>query len=180
MAKRFGRNQRRKMREHIEQQRRSFLEMHGELMRVRKHCAALDRRLNEWAGDVARLMGSDSAFNEQVRRMAVEDINGYGGVLQLMPQISLSAPVAHGGMPMMVTYETVIRALIWRLHMSRDEFSGVVRIELENRYGEPVGYALHPEHRWTEKDAEYLARRIAREMVAHMGRGRASMYGWGE
>lgn len=130
----------------------------------------LRSRLHRWAEDVARLMGPDSAFNEQVRRMAVEDVRSFGGRLRLSP-VDLMRIVPRSAPVPMTSVQTIIEALIWRLHLSRDEFGPMIRIELENRYAEPVGYALAEDHRWTEHDVRYLSERIAREMTDLLNAG---------
>ena len=166
MSKRFGRNQRRKLREEIATKNEMLSEALNRSRARKIEADELRSRLHTWAEDVAQLMGPDSAFNEQVRRMGVEDVHSFGGRLQLAP-IRLS-PVAPTFAGQMTSVETVINALIWRLHLSRDEFRHLIRIELENRYAEPVGYALLPDHIWTQRDIDYLAQGIARKMVAHL------------
>lgn len=164
MSKRFGRNQRRHMRERIANLLAAQAEAHDHLRKARDEASELRSRLHRWAEDVAQLMGPDSAFNEQVRRMAVEDVRSFGGRLRLSP-VDLMQIVPRSAPVPVTSVVTIIEALIWRLHLSRDEFRPMVRIELENRYAEPVGYALAEDHRWTERDVRYLAERIAREMT---------------
>lgn len=164
MSKRFGRNQRRKMREALAERQDAFERAVIREIEERRRANELSSRLHRWAEDVAQLMGPDSAFNEQVRRMAVEDVRSFGGRLRLSP-VDLMRIVPRSAPVPMTSVVTIIEALIWRLHLSRDEFRPMVRIELENRYAEPVGYALAEDHRWTERDVRYLAERIAREMT---------------
>lgn len=171
MSRRFGRNQRRAMRETIAEKDRQIAVSNEMFSEVSNRSAARKReadelrgRLETWARDVMRLMGDDSAFNERVKRMTVDERFAGGGLLQLAPIVDLP-PISRGVEPMPTTVQTVISALIWRLHMSRDEFRPMIRIELENRFKEPVGYALAEDHRWTERDIEYLSRRIAGEMA---------------
>lgn len=176
MAARFGRNQRRKMRDALTEKDRQISvmnEMLTEAMNRSAACgrevASLRQRLEAWARDVMHLMGEDSAFNERVRRMTIDERYAGAGQLEFAPIVDLS-PVSRSmkASATPITVRTVITALIWRLHMSRDEFRPMIRIELENRFKQPVGYALSPEHRWTPRDAEYLSRRIADEMVTHL------------
>lgn len=163
MAKRFGRNQRRHMREEIATKNELLSEALNRSAARGREAAELRSRLERWAGDVMRLMGDDSAFNERVKRMSIDDGYAAGGQLRLSPTYDLGPIGPRDAPPLMV--QTVITALIWRLHMSRDEFRPMIRIELENRFREPVGYALAEDHRWTERDIEYLSRRIATEMA---------------
>jgi hypothetical protein len=173
MAKRFGRNQRRKMRDEIASVQWELKSSRKSENETNARYVELSRRLTSWAEEVLRLMGQDSAFNEQVRRMAVEDVRSYGGVLRLAPPIRM--PVfSPREKPIPLSSYTVIEALIWRLHVSADEFSDMVRIELENRHAESVGYALSRKLGWGEKDAEYLARQIARQLIAVMQQGKAA------
>ena len=170
MARRFGRNQRRHMREEIATKNEMLSEALNRSRERKLEADELRSRLHRWAEDVAQLMGPDSAFNEQVRRMAVEDVRSFGGRLRLNP-VDLTRIVPRSAPVPMTSVETIISALIWRLHLSRDEFRPMIRVELENRYAEPVGYALAEEHRWTERDVRYLAERIAREMTDLLNAG---------
>lgn len=163
MAKRFGRNQRRHMREEIATKNELLSEALNRSAARGREANELRGRLETWARDVMHLMGDDSAFNERVKRMAVDDRYADMGRLQLSPIYDLGPIGPRDAPPLMV--QTIITALIWRLHMSRDEFRPMIRIELENRFKEPVGYALAEDHRWTERDIEYLSRRIATGMA---------------
>lgn len=163
MAKRFGRNQRRHMREEIATKNELLSEALNRSAARGREAAELRARLERWAADVMRLMGDDSAFNERAKRMSIDDSYAAYGELRLSPSYDLGPIGPRAAPPMMV--QTIITALIWRLHMSRDEFRPMIRIELENRFKEPVGYALAEDHRWTERDIEYLSRRIATEMA---------------
>lgn len=172
MANRFGRNQRRRMQATLVEMDREIGVSREMLSEAMNRSAARGReadelraRLTTWAQDVVRLMGEDSAFNERVRRMTVDERYVDGGRLRLDPIVDL-APIRRSAeaMPPM-TVQTIITALIWRLHVSRDEFRPMIRIELQNRFAEPIGYALAEEHIWTERDIGYLSERIAREMV---------------
>ncbi len=165
MAKRFGRNQRRHMREEIATKNELLSEALNRSAARGREAAELRSRLETWARDVMRLMGDDSAFNERVKRMAVDDRYVDMGWHLTNPIVDMP-PISRDARPMPpMTVRTIITALIWRLHMSRDEFRPMIRIELENRFKEPVGYALAKDHRWTERDIEYLSRRIATEMA---------------
>lgn len=169
MAKRFGRNQRRAMREEISRIGEERSITRGQLVRSEQRFSALENRLGQWADDVLRLMGPDSAFNEQVRRMTVHE--NCGDVLRLETRIT---PSYRSFNEPPVVASMVIEALIWRLHMSSDDLSHKIRIVLENRHGEPVGYALHKSHVWSTKDQNYLAQRIADEMVHHLNKNKAA------
>lgn len=170
MSKRFGRNQRRQMREQIAGLAAYGREAFDKYERVSREARELRDRLERWAHDVVQLMGRDSAFNEQIARRGVEDVYAMGGELRLSPARLLPVTRRPGAMPV-AAVETVMRALIWRLNVSRDEFMPKVRIILENRYREPVGYALEPDHRWTDRDVAYLAEQIARDMTALLNQG---------
>ncbi len=165
MSRRFGRNQRRRLREEIASKNEMLSEaLNGSAARGRE-AAELRSRLHLWAEDIAQLMGPDSAFNERVRRMAVEDAYALGDRLRIIP-VDLMEIVPRSAQAPNASVETIIEALIWRLHISREEFRPMIRIELTNRHAEPVGYALAEDHRWTERDICQLAQRIAREMAS--------------
>jgi hypothetical protein len=162
MARRFGRNQRRQMREEIATKNELLSEALNRSAARGREVDMLRGRLEQWAGEVVHLMGRDSAFNERVAKMTVND--RYMDRLRLRPIEFVPLGRGPDRMPV-ATVETIITALIWRLRMSRDEFQHMIRIELEARDATPVGYALPIEHHWTRRDQEYLARRIAAEMV---------------
>lgn len=164
MSARFGRNQRRKMREQVASLTASRDTHVRRTVEAQAETREIASRLHRWAEDIAQLMGPDSAFNEQVRLMGVEDVHSYGGRLRLAP-VDLARFAPNCASVGIASVSTVIEALIWRLHLSRDEFRPMVRIELVNRYAQPVGYVLPIGHKWTGRDEEYLARRIAREMT---------------
>lgn len=175
MSKRFGRNQRRKMREHVAALTRGIESATMTIAEERRHSSELRARLNIWARDILQLMGRDSAFNEQVRRiMSTHDIASLGGRLQLeSPSLSFGMGLAKPeDVPTRITTYAVITAAIWRLHLSKDEFSELVRIQLENEQSQPVGYVLSYNHRWTDRDVQYIAEGIARELTALLNKGK--------
>lgn len=171
MAKRFGRNQRRKMREALAEKQDALENAVIGRVEERRRANELEARLSRWAKDVVQLMGRDSAFNEQVRRMQVSESTLQSGRFRF-PTVNIARFSPHPMRMPVASVQTVLEALIWRLHLSREELRPMIRIELENRYAQPVGYALAEDHRWTERDIEYLSRRIAVEMTDLLNRSK--------
>ena len=161
MAKRFGRNQRRKMREEIAAANEWADYWQHWAEQYRHNAVVLRGRLNRWADDVRSLMGADSAFNEQISRVRSDP---WGPTIRLNPQSHCVATMPFAPVEA-IEAQRVIEALIYRLDVKRDNYSEMVRIELVNEREETIAYAVSERHFWTEKDEEVLTRMIAGEIT---------------
>lgn len=173
MSKRFGRNQRRKMRAEIAELREGLERMTMRYVDERRRANNLESNLTAWATDVTQLIGRDSAFNQQAQRIAVQDVDVFGGRVNLDYGVRLMpTDVVKGGeTPRYIPARSVIQALIWRLRLSTDGLQNLVRIHLENERREPVAYVLGVDQRWTERDIRYVAEDIARKLTEFLNKG---------
>ncbi len=170
MAKRFGRNQRRHMREEIARLDRAHRYAVDRYEQAERDAGVLRSRLERWATDIRHLLGDESAFNETVRRIEVDNVRDYGGGLRLAPQSPTVAPVrTRGEMPFYGSVSTVIEAALYVANVSvdiRERMSQQVRIRLTGRNGD-VAYAMNSErhHAWSPRDVDEIGRMIAHEMA---------------
>lgn len=173
MSKRFGRNQRRKMRAEIAELMESRERITMRFVDERRRNNELSAQLSSWAQDVVDLIGRDSAFNLQAQSIAVQDVGVFGDSINLDQGVRLArmgGVVKPGDVPTLIPARQVIRALIWRLRLSTDGLGTQVRIQLENEHREPVAYVLGVDQRWTERDIRYIANDIARKLIAFLNK----------
>lgn len=164
MASRFGRNQRRKMREQIAQ----LNDQYTSETEARKLAESYERetryRLDAWAADIRNLLGSDSVFNERYRSLV--DHTSMAPYMRV-PKL-VSAPIAPTTIAMS---EAAIRAAIWRINMDRDQFTGMVRVLLTDDRGTPCALAISAgDMPRTNQDIEYLSKMIASKFVKFLER----------
>lgn len=173
MSKRFGRNQRRHMRDEIATSREMLSEAMNRSAARGREVAELKHRLTSWAGDIAQLLGPESAFNEQVMRREIRDMRALGGALRMLPPVRLSAPLlGPDEVPQFAEVGSVIEAAIYLARVDGDEagrMRGQIRIFLESRNGD-VAYAMNDDRhrRWSPRDIEYMSQMIALEMAKHL------------
>lgn len=180
MSKRFGRNQRRKMREEIAMKNEMLSEALGRSDAKAREVQELRNRLSLWAEDIAHLLGPESAFNERVMRREVRDIHAFSGVLQMLPPVRLLTPArVPEEMPQFASIGSVIEAAIYLARLGgspADKMRRELRIVLESRNGD-VAYAMSDarHRRWSPRDVRYMADIIALEMAEHLSQeGRAA------
>lgn len=173
MAKRFGRNQRRQMREQITRMYQHQAEAMDNLGRVQKERQRLADRLTAWAKDIAHLLGPESAFNEQVMRQEVRDVHAFGDALRMLLPVKLVGPTpSPEDMPQFASVGSVIEAAIYlaRVHEPMaDKMRRELRIVLESRNGD-LAYAMNDDRhcRWSPQDINFMARMIAEKMAEHL------------
>lgn len=173
MSKRFGRNQRRKLREEVANLTASR-DLHVQrTVRAQAETRELALRLSTWAEDIAHMLGRESAFNEQVMRQQVRDVRSFGGALRMMPPVRLLAPTrGPEEPPQFASVENVIEAAIYLARIDgppADRMRRQLRIVLESRNGD-VAYAMSDDRhrRWSPRDVRYMAEMIALEMARHL------------
>lgn len=171
MSKRFGRNQRRKMRAQLADIQDKFEKAVVTGCDERRRANELAGRLERWARDIQNLLGHESAFNEQVRRMEVESLRSFDGRLRLSPQRDIARfdPVSEISVAYQGSVSSIIEAAIYVANVSselRGHMREQVRILLQSRNGD-LGYVMNrePHHGWTSRDIEHIAQLIAREMA---------------
>jgi hypothetical protein len=164
MASRFGRNQRRKMREQIAQ----LNKQHTSETEARKLAESYERetryRLDAWAADIRNLLGNDSVFNERYQSLVAHtSMAPYMRIPKPLRTIDVSV-----GRPAMETLsnDATIRAAIWRINMDRDRFTGMVRVVLTNENGVTCGLAISDgDIPRTNQDIEHLSKMVASKLV---------------
>lgn len=174
MAKRFGRNQRRHLREEIATKNELLSEALNRSAARGREAAELRNRLTRWAEEILHLMGEDSAFNEQLRRVRS---NGMLDRLMLSP---VPAPISmRDRAPRWEQVSSVIEACILRCNIKSDDLRGHVAVEIGDHMGSLAGYAMSRDRReaWTPRDIHYVAELIANQMakvLAHERKGKAA------
>ena len=166
MAKRFGRNQRRQMREQIADLDHKLAAQREATRRVANDAEALRHRLTDWAKEILHLMGSDSAFNEQLRR-----VRNVGGMDPLMlSPVHASTIAMRDQPPQWERVSDVITACLMRCRLKSDDLRGQIALEISDHMGQLAAYAL-PEARrrnWSPRDIRYMAELIAQELAAYL------------
>lgn len=166
MARRFGRNQRRQMRAEIAALELNLDQQRAATRRELENAATLRGRLTDWAEEILYLMGSDSAFNEQLRR-----IRNPGAIDRLMLSPVRSMPIAmRDEPPAWERVSDVITACIMRCQLKADDLSGTIAVEIGDHMGPLVAYALPEERRrnWSPRDIRRIAELVANEMAAYL------------
>jgi hypothetical protein len=169
MASRFGRNQRRKMREQIAQ----LNKQHTSETEARKLAESYERetryRLDAWAADIRNLLGNDSVFNERYQSLVAHtSMAPYMRIPKPLRTIDVS--VGRPAMEMIASDEAILAA-IWRINMDRDQFTGMVRVELTNDSGVTCALAVTKgEMPRTNQDIECLGKMIASKFVRFLER----------
>jgi len=165
MAKRFGRNQRRAMREKLATKDEMLTEALNRSGERQREIQQLRARLTDWATEILYLMGSDSAFNEQLRRIATA---GSFDRLHLSP---VPAPItSRDEKPQWERVSDVITACILRCQIKSDDLRGQIAVEIGDHMGPLVAYGLPIERRlaWSPRDTRYIAELIANKMASHL------------
>lgn len=167
MAKRFGRNQRRHMREEIAAKNEMLTEALNRSRERGREAAELRQRLENWATEILHLMGPDHAFNEQLQRYRSRgDMESRLRLQPVMhPQpIKSSEPVHYERV------QDVIEACIMRCRIKSNDLGGMIAVEIGDHMGALVGYGLPRDRRerWTPRDITYIATLIANKMADHL------------
>lgn len=174
MARRFGRNQRRHMREEIIRRDEAIAAKNEQLSEALnrsaergREAAELRQRLEDWATEILHLMGRDHAFNEQLARYRSE---GLMDRLRLQPVMRPNIAPRGSTPPQWEKVSSVIEACIMRCRISGDHLSGMIAVEIGDHMGALVGYGLPTERRksWTPRDIRKVAELIANKMAQHL------------
>lgn len=167
MAKRFGRNQRRQMREEIAKAQRAHEYATNRYRDAERERARLEERLARWATEILHLLGRDSAFNEQLTRYRTA---GHMPTLKLLP--IRNAPVAPlpGDVPRYERISDVIEACIMRCRIKSNDLERMIAVEIGDHMGTLVAYGVPEERRrkWSPRDIEMIGQLIANEMAQHL------------
>lgn len=112
MSRRFGRNQRRKMREEIEALQCEAHNYEALSAQYADHRDQLARRLERWATDVRRLAGDYSPFNERLNKMGWDlEKNGYRIRFTPRRAAAVVSPVPQVSAETYATIEALVMAL---------------------------------------------------------------------
>lgn len=164
MSKRFGRNQRRKMREEIAAAKAAHDHVSEKLAKSQREYDELSVRLHRWAQDVLDLIGKDSAFNEAIHHIELENLRDMGGVMNFSRPAPLLGP--YDKKPVYFDPGTVIQALIYTAHLDADIVTRMreqIRVSIESRNGK-YAVAISNDREWTSRDVDVFSRMIAREI----------------
>ena len=164
MARRFGRNQRRQLREQLAKAERAHAYATDRYRTAEREQGRLRQRLEDWAQEIRHIMGADSAFNEHLaaRRQHYPESS-----LRLRPIMSL--PIGpRDAAPVWDRVEDVIEVGIFRC-MGRD-LGQHIALEIVGPDGALVAYGLSKdmERRWSPRSIRYFADMIATEMARHL------------
>lgn len=178
MAKRFGRNQRRKLRQENEALAGYLRVAIDRKVAVEEANHALERRLIDWADEVLHLCGDCSAYNETLRQMLrLDDRPSYD--VPLLPTSLPSCAVAsrHSYLPESTVAMRTIEAFVYTMTMRPEAIPPRLHFALVSKAGPIVAYAvdrqlfLNPSPRMVGD----MALRIARDMAAYLrGQNRAA------
>ncbi len=166
MARRFGRNQRRQMREQIATAQRAHAYATDRYREAEKTANQLRDRLERWAEEIRHIMGDDSAFNEQLRVIRMRRENMHDTLrlspIRALPGLSSKEP------PVYDTVGDIINVAIFRC-MTGD-LGRHIELKIVGPDGALVGYGLSKdlERRWSPRTIRYVADMIALEMARHL------------
>ena len=167
MAKRFGRNQRRKMRDELSAKASQIDSLSTRLDRANRDYGEISVRLHRWAQDVLDLAGPDSAFNEMMRQVEVDARQFDYGRMDLAAPVQMPLRHADRRYPFYVMPEKVIEAMIYTAHLDSDitlRMREQVRICIQSKSGK-YALAVSDDRNWTSRDVDVLSRMIAQEIA---------------
>lgn len=130
MSKRFGRNQRRKMRQIVADLERAASLANRSAEAERRSVHELESRITDWAREVQRLALSDTAYAREFASRAVQDI--YGPIFQFAPPERLAALMNEGP----IDYQTASRVLdltLFLVDVHRDKIRPGYIFEIQSR-----------------------------------------------
>ena len=166
MANRFGRNQRRKMREQIYAAQSDVNRLNKAVVEANVRADRLAKRIENWASDIAQLLGPTSAYNERPMSVHLEDVRHLGGVMRMEPMrmAELTQPDSQ-----ISEFATIIDLAVHTAEISkesRDRMSEEMRIKIESRHGN-IAYAINQDRakNWSPCDITCMAEMIANRMA---------------
>lgn len=169
MAKRFGRNQRRKMRDELSAKASQIDSLSTRLDRANRDYGEISVRLHRWAQDVLDLAGPDSAFNEMMRHVEVDARQFDYGRMNLAAPVQMPLRPTDGKYPFYAMPEKVIEAMIYTARVDSDitlRMREQVRICIESRSGK-YALAVSDDRNWTSRDVDVLSRMLAQEIAQY-------------
>lgn len=169
MAKRFGRNQRRKLREENAQLMNTCMDMARDRAAFEKLANEWRDRINHWASEVRYLLGENSAFNETLKRVRVDNVNALGGRLRLPKEEPLSIATPSATLKALSVEEnfSVIESFVMTARVQSDRFKPIITVIVEDRDGNTVALAVDRQRltNWSPRVIRQNADSIAFQMA---------------
>lgn len=168
MSRRFGRNQRRQLREQIAKLEEKASRALSDLSDMTEQRNKLTAELDRWAKDIRHLLGADSAFNREPSEITVEDYLLDEGAMYVDPAVGVPI-LPRLGVRHMLTARETIEAAICSFELRQDDYAQMLRIMLVTKKGR-VGYAINDTrlHRMSPRDIDVLSETIAHEIAEFM------------
>lgn len=164
MGKRFGRNQRRKLREENEQLMNTCMDMARDRAAFEKLAHEFEQRMADWAQEVRYLLGENSAFNETLKRVRVRNLEVLEGRLRLSDD---NPYVVAGEMLAFEQSVSVIEAFVITARLEPHPYKPLVTVIIEDRFGNTVGLAVDRArlNNWSPRIIHETARTIVTEIA---------------
>ena len=179
MSKRFGRNQRRKLRATNDALSTALSaekffraradERHArELEKAKDELGQTLAQVERWAEDIVHLAGTESAFNFHVRNFDVKNLRSLGPFLRLAPLSPVKRRAFSDAVPELHPVH-VIDAAIYLAQVDQsfaDKMRSIVRVRLSS-VGDFLGYAFNTDRHQnlSPRDIDGIAEMIANEMA---------------
>jgi predicted nuclease with TOPRIM domain len=170
MSKRFGRNQKRKLRDEnaaLKSKYNKSLSLNGSLLDAQYR---LEGKLQEWASRIIRLVGQDSAFALELAETKTKPDRLGKTVRMSRPRNLVDLMIRSDGTEQM-TMERIISALSWKFENEDDPDVHRKVFMLRAECGQ-VAYAVSTEHvadlRSDERVIRDLSDRIANELLTNI------------
>lgn len=177
MSKRYGRNQRRKHRETIALLREAIGKRELEAVKQKRRADQLEEELANWNDEIIHLLGNHTAFQRTIPMLKVRDLDDFRR-MAAPPDMRAAMRVAlMADGPLMPESMTVEVLLMHKLFLTIEHDIGMlrnfVRLRIEDTRHNAC-YALSDDllrsRGMSERDVEWMAVKIAREMVYLMNK----------
>lgn len=165
MGKRFGRNQRRKLREENQQLMNTCMELARDRAGFEKLANEWRDRIDRWASEIRYLLGDNSAFNETLKRVRVENLDALGGRLRLCND---NQPVSFTVKSLLVEESfSIIEAFYMTARVEPDRYKPNITVLIEDRDGNAVALAVDRQRltNWSPRVIRENAQMIALQMA---------------
>ena len=166
MAKRFGRNQKRRLREEAQTEINRFK---GIALEEQKKFLRYTSEIESWARDIVHHFGSDSVFNKNLKRIRVSHVPSPYYNLGASSRIKLPNTFDNE-VPFATSYE-IIRALVLSLRVYDEPRDHRVYVQLESPDGKCyMAVDKQTLHDMPPRVVNELAVHIANELSQHVGK----------
>ncbi len=173
MAKRFGRNQRRKM-QHELGKAQDLLEVNRKwLARSNNEKNSLKAKQRDWAKQIINLLGEESAFGKELTQIVYSDDILRGHIRHAVPRRFTIADLMDMSAPEVTRAATdIVNLFCFRMHDHYDILRNRLVLELSTPEGQVSAFAVDEmtmrNMRQDKRFTDYLARNIARRLADHL------------